>query len=389
MSSLPVISTRNIMRNKFRAVLTIFALAIAVTFFVLMQTLLEAWKVKVANAAADRLWTWHKVSLGLMLPKRYVDTVRAVPGVQVASYAFWFGGRYERMPDLFFPTIAADAANHLKVFDEIVLSDADKKRFLADRQGAIIGDQLAARTGWKVGDKITLVSSLIPGDWTFNISGINTLSRKTFDRASMMFHWEYLNAGAPEHFKDKVGFIVSKVGSASLGTTISRIIDTTFSIKDIETQTTSELAFNLSFVSIVSSFLTALDAISVIIIAIMLIILANTIGMGVRERTSEYGMMRAIGFLPKHVRRMIIGEAIVLGAVGGAIGLAVAYPLIDLVMAPFLEQNLGYFFAHVWVHTSTAVEAFLMSVLVAPFASAIPAIQAARIPVMDALRKVG
>ena len=174
--------------------------------------------------------------------------------------------------------------------------------------------------GLKVGDKVTLEGSIYPGDWTFNVSGIYTATRKSFDDSQFLFHWNYLNDSLPERRRDELGWVVSRVDAPGKGASIAQAIYSVFDQRDTQTTTMSERAMNLSFLGMFSAILTALDIVSVIILAIMMMILGNTIAMGVRERTREFAVLRAIGFTPVHVRTVIIGEAALFGVPPALVG---------------------------------------------------------------------
>jgi putative ABC transport system permease protein len=137
-----------------------------------------------------------------------------------------------------------------------------------------------------------------------------------------------------------------------------------------------------------SAILKALDIVSIIILLIMMLILGNTIAMGVRERTREYGVLKALGFSSGHVRTFVIGEALTVGVLSGALGLLLSYPIVELGMGRFLEENFGSWFPYFRLSASTAVVAVVLSVAIGALSSIIPARQAARLPVIDALRRV-
>ena len=130
--------------------------------------------------------------------------------------------------------------------------------------------------------------------------------------------------------------------SADVGVAIDRVFDD----RDIQTLSQDERSFNTSFLGMFSAVLKAMDIVSVVILVIMTLILGNTIAMGVRERTSEYGVLRAMGFLPGHVALWVVAEAVVLGAAGGAIGVALAWPLVNLIVGRYIEENMGNFFPY-------------------------------------------
>jgi len=382
------IGMRNIWRNKTRTALTVLGGSVAVIAFILLRTVIWAWNVQIEYAAKDRLATRHKVSFILQMPKRYVEEIRQVPGVTQATWANWFGARDPRHPDEFFATLAVDPESFLAVYNEASVKPEDKERWLQDRRGAMIGDVLARKLGLKVGDKITLQGTIYPGDWEFNIDGIYLATQKSLDRSQFLFHWDYVNESLNDRRKNQVGWIVSRVSKPEQSPNITAAIDKIFDEKDVQTTTMSEQAMNNSFMAMFSAILKALDIVSIIILLIMMLILGNTIAMGVRERTREYGVLKALGFSSGHVGTFVIGEALTVGVLSGALGLLLSYPIVELGMGRFLEENFGSWFPYFRLSASTAVVAVVLSVAIGALSSIIPARQAARLPVIDALRRV-
>lgn len=385
--NLVTVAARNALRNKFRTSLTILGAAVAILAFVMLRTVLVAFNVGAEYAAKDRLATRHKVSFVLPMPKNYIDTVRGVPGVKQACFANWFGGKNPKDQNDFFATLAVEDAC-LDVYDEVLITPEERQAWLADRKGAIIGDVLAKKLGVKVGDRVTLSGSIYPGDWQYNVSGIYKAARKSVDRSQFLFHWDYLNESIPERRRDKIGWITTRIDDPTKGAAISAAIDKIFDEKDVQTASMSERAMNLSFMAMLSAILTALNVVSVIILLIMMMILGNTIAMGVRERTREYGVLRAVGFTPRHIGIFILGEAVTVGLVAGLVGLAISYPIVELGMGRFLEENMGSMFPYFQIDKGTMVVAVLLAVGLSVVAAILPAIQASRLSVTDALRRV-
>jgi putative ABC transport system permease protein len=284
--------------------------------------------------------------------------------------------------------MAVESKTFFKVYDEMVVPPADMERWLGDRKGAIVGDVLAARLKVKPGDTVTLEGTIYPGTWQFNVSGIYTATRKSIDRSQFIFHYDYLNESLPERQRDQIGWMAAKIDDPSRSADISAAIDKIFDEKDVQTATMSERAMNLSFMAMMSAVLTALNVVSVIILLIMMMILGNTIAMGVRERTREYGVLRALGFEPKHVRIFIIGEAATVGLLAGFIGLVVSYPIVELGLGRWLEENMGSMFPYFRIEPATMVIAVLLSMGLSLAASLIPAYNASKLSVTDALRRV-
>jgi putative ABC transport system permease protein len=377
----------NSLRNPLRTGLTVLALAIVVVAFVLLRTVITSWNIASEHAAKDRIASRHKVSFHIMLPKRYVETIRQVPGVKAATPVTWFQGKDPRNPDYFFANFMVDPKTFVQVYDEIRMPPEHKARWLEDRQGAIVGRALARRLGLRVGDRFTLVGTLFAGDWVLNVDAIYTAARKSVDENSLMFHWDYVNETLPPQRKDQVGWVTSRVDDPGRGAEVSAAIDRVFDGYDSQTLSMSERQMNLGFLGMVSGLLRAIDAVSLIILLILTMILANTIAMGVRERTAEYGALRALGFLPRHIRFFIVGESFIIGLSAGLLGIGIALPLIDRVLGQFVEDSVGSLFPSFRVAPTTLVLAIVLSMLLGVLAGLVPAVLAGRQSVVNALRR--
>jgi putative ABC transport system permease protein len=207
-----------------------------------------------------------------------------------------------------------------------------------------------------------------------------------------MFHYDYLNdspQAVAANVKDQVGWIVSRIDDPSRSAEISKAIDDRFDERDIQTLSMSERAMNTSFIGMISAVLKAVDAVSLVILVIMVLILGNTVAMGVRERTHEYGVLRAIGFLPKHLAVFVLGEAVAVSIAGGILGIMIAYPFVQEGVGRFLEENMGAFFPFFRIDPQTIVWAMVLAALLGVIAAALPAYNASRLKVVDALRRVG
>lgn len=387
--NLASIGVRNAGRNKFRNLLTVLGVGIAILAFMLLQTVLNSWTSAAKYAAQDRVATRHKVSFVMSLPLKYAREILEVPGVTKSMHANWFGAKDPKHEKEFFATIAVQTDTFFSVYDEIEVPPEQKESWLQTKSGALVGDVLAKKLGWKVGDKVTLKGTIYPGDWEFTVSGIYTAKRRSIDRSTFWFHYDYMNDRIRERSRDKIGWIVSRIDNPAQAASIASAIDKRFEERDIQTLSQSERALNTSFLGMVSTVLKALDLVSGVILIIMLLILGNTIAMGVRERTHEYGVLRAIGFLPKHIAGFVFGEALFIGALGGAFGVLISYPLIEKGMSRFIEENMGGWFPYFRVESSTVILALLLSLLLGFLAAGIPAYRAAKLHVVDSLRRVG
>lgn len=383
---------RNVARSRFRAVMTVLGVAVAILAFVMLRTILSAWTQASEYAAKDRVVTRHKVSFIMSLPGKYLSEVEQIEGVKHAAAANWFGGKEPNHPDEFFATMAVEPESFLTVYDEVIVPEDQKAAWFASRTGALVGDALAKKMGWDVGDKVTLKGTIFSGDWSFEISGIYTASRRSIDRTSFYFHYDYLNEWSRQNYPteaDTVGWITTRIDKGANAAAVAKRIDQHFDERDVQTMSQDERAFATSFLGMISAILRALDIVSIVIMLIMMLILGNTIAMGVRERTHEYGVLRAIGFLPQHLILFVLGEAAIIGFLGGVLGLGLAYPLVEQGMGRFLEENMGNFFPYFRIPPETWGISMGLSVGLGLLAAALPAYQAAKLNVVDSLRSVG
>ncbi len=391
--SLAGLAAKNVLRNKFRAAMTILGVGVAILTFMLLRTVISAWTVGADYAAKDRVVTRHKITFVMSLPKRYVTELDGKfkgHGVKHINYNNWFGGKDPQHEREFFATIATDGKTIFDVYDEMSVPPDQKEAWLHDKQGAIVGDVLAKKLGWKVGQKVILQSGIYGGgDWEFKIDGIYTATKKSIDNSQFVFHWDYLNERARPQMKDQVGWVVSRVdgqiGAAELGILIDKLFDD----KEIQTLSQDERSFQTSFLAMFSAVLTAVNYVSIAIMLIMMLILGNTIAMGVRERVSEYGVLRAIGFLPHHIAFFVLGESMAIGTAGGAVGVLLSYPIVERGLGRWIEENMGSFFPYFRIDATMASVALGLAAVLGLVAAAIPAYQASKVSVTDALRKVG
>jgi len=382
------LAVRNLARNKFRVALTVAGVAVAIVAFLLIRTVLWAWTSGAQWAAKDRVVTRHKVTFVMALPEHYVEVVREAPHIKAVTWANWFGGKDPRHDREFFGTLAVDPDTYFTVYDEMKVPPGQLDDWKHDRQGAIVGDVLAKKLGWKLGDTVTLESGIYPGDWQFKIDGIYTTTAKSVDRSTFCFHWDYLNDALPPARRDKVGWIVSRVDDSAHVADIGVALDKRFDDADTPTLSQDERSFNASFLAMFSAILKAMNIVSGVILVIMTLILGNTIAMGVRERTGEYGVLRAIGFRPGHVALWVVGESLTLGLLGGVVGAALAWPFINYGVGRFIEENMGAFFPYFRLNTANLLLGLALAALLGAAAAAFPAWRASRLRVVDAVRRI-
>ena len=390
------LAVKNLLRNKFRTILTLVAVMVTILAFLGLRTVITSWYSGVEHSAKDRIATRNKVTFIMPLPRSFVDKVRANVdkqgqplGIKDATWANWFGGKNLQHENEFFATLATDPPSMLTVYDEITVPEDQKQAWLANRRGALVGDVLAKKFDWKPGDKVNLEGTIFPGTWEFEISGIYSATKRSVDRSTFWFHWDYLNETVKGSSKDKIGWIASRIDDPKRSAEISKKVDELFADGGDQTLSMSERQMQMSFMGMFTAVLTAIDVVSLVLLLIMMLILGNTIAMAVRERTNEYGVLRAIGFMPRHLMMFIMAESSVVAMLGGGLGVLFGYAVINKGMGPMLEENMGGFFPYFRVDPRTAVIALVLAMLLGILGAAMPAYRASKLNVVDAIRRVG
>ncbi|MBI5248958.1 MAG: FtsX-like permease family protein [Desulfomonile tiedjei] len=377
---------RNVFRHRLRATLTILGVAIAMLAFAILRTLVEAWYVGVESSAPDRLITRNKISLIYALPLAYKNRIQQVPGVTAVAYGTWYGGVYKDKKN-FFPQFAISGAGYLDMYPEFLLSDEEKKAFEKDRNAAIAGRTVVERFGWKIGDVIPLQGAIFPVNVELVLKGIYRGARKNVDQTALFFRWDYLNESfrktVPER-ADKVGWYLIRIKDPDRSAEISEEVDSLFRNSLAETLTETEKAFQMGFVAMTEAIVAAVRIISVVVIAIILIVLANTMAMTARERWSEYAVLKTLGFRPRFISVLIAGESLAISMIGGTIGALLSFPG-GMVFQKQLESFLPVF----EVTYSTILMIFLVSLVVGLFAALIPAVRVSRMGIAEGLRHIG
>jgi putative ABC transport system permease protein len=378
---------KNIFRHKLRSLLTIVGLVIAILAFGMLRTIVHAWYAGADAASATRLVTRNATSLVFPLPAYYRERLRAMNGVEGVAISNWFGGIYKDQSfENFFAQFAV-TEDLFVLYPEFVIKPNELLAWKNDRRGTIVGRQLADKYGFKVGDTIPLKGAIYPGDWEFVVSGIFEPRDPTTVTRQMYFHWEYLN----EVMKKKsprraefAGVFVVQIADGSRAAELSQVIDSEFRNSLAETLTETEKAFQLGFVAQMDAIVTAIRIVSFVVIVIIFAVVANTMAMTARERLAEYATLKALGFSPGFVAGLIIGESILLTALGGGLGILLTFPA-----ASAFKMVVGTMFPIFTVTGDTVAMQAAAALLVGVLAGLLPSIRASRVKIVDGLRYVG
>src|SRR5436190_4099696 len=376
---------KNLMRRKIRTIFTLLSIFVAFVLFGYLMAVRAAFNLGVELTGADRLMVLNKISLIMPLPGSYMEKVRAIGGVKDVTHANWFGGYFQETRNQF-PNLAVDAESWLRMYSEFQVPEDQKKAWLADRQGAIVGAATMKRFGWKVGERIPLQATIYRRPdglaWEFNISGVYDSPVKGTDKTQLFFHYEYLNEVLRStRFGNQVGWLVVRVNDPEQAPAVGKKIDALFANSSTETKTDSEKNFVAGWAKQIGNISLITQLIAAAAIFMMLLVTANTMAQSIRRRTSDVAVLKTRGFSDGRVLSMVLMESCFLALVGGGAGLAVGWFLVSL------GDPTGSYLLRFRVPGADLLVGVAIVIALGFAAGAVPAWQAGRLRIVDALRR--
>lgn len=377
---------RNVFRHRLRSGLTILGVIVAMLAFGMLRTLVDAWYAGVGAASANRLITRNKISLIYSLPLAYRNKILQVGGVTGIGHGTWYGGVYKDKKN-FFAQFAVSGMDYLNLYPEFLISDAEKTAFQHERNAAVAGRKLVERFGWKLGDVIPLQGTIYPGNIELVLRGIYHGARNNVDETALFFRWDYLNEllrkSSPDR-ADRTGWYLIHIKDADRAAEISEEVDSLFRNSLAETLTETEKAFQMGFVAMTDAIVGAIQVISVVVIGIILMVLANTMAMTARERSVEYAVMKTLGFRPPFIFSLIAGESVAIALIGGIVGAILSFPTGEI-----FQRQLQSFLPIFEIKPSTLLLMIVASIFIGLTAALPPALRACRMGIAEGLRHVG
>ena len=370
-------------RSKTRTLLTLLSVVAAFLLFGMLDSVRVAFNAGGQVSGANRMITMSRLSITQMLPYSLDAQIRAVPNVKQAAFAAWFGGIY-RDPKNFFANFSV-SPNYLDLYPEFKLPDAQKKAWLADQRGAIVGESLAKRHGWKIGDTIPLQATIFPtkgsNNWQFTLRGIYVVEdpKQKGQENVLFFHWKYFDE-ANDYVKGRVGWFIVQSANADGADRMAQAIDALSANSDHETKTQTEQAFNQSFAKQFADIGLIVTAIMGAVFFTLLLLTGNTMAQAVRERIPELAVLKTIGFSNRSVLWLVLAESILLVVLGGLIGLG-----ISALIMPAVSAASGGAIQLPSLPGSTWAMGVGLAVLIGAVVGLLPALRGMRLNIVDAL----
>jgi putative ABC transport system permease protein len=378
----------SLFRRKLRTILTLVSIVAAFLLYGLLDAVRTSFTQAGQSAnGAQRLQTGSKLSFIQLLPQSLEARMAQVPGAKTVTYANWFGGAYQDPHNQVFSF--AVAPNYLDVYPEMSVSDAHRKAFADSRTGVLIGEGLAERFHWKVGDRIPMQSTIFPDksgskNWTFDVAGIiHSTDKKAngfFDQL-LLLHWTYFDETTPYN-RGGVGWYVTHVADAKQADSVAKAIDALSTNSDHETKTMTEQAAMSSWMKQLADIGLIVSSIMGAVFFTLMLLSGNTMMQAVRERTGELAVLKTIGFTSASVLSMVLAESVLLLVLGGVIGIALAEPLI-----PMITHASNGMLSLAPVSAASWMVGIALMLGIGVVVGALPAWSAMRLNIVDALAR--
>ena len=371
-------------RSKTRTALTLLSVVAAFLLFGLLDSVRVAFTSGGGVAGADRLVVSSRLSLTQMLPLNLEQKIASTSGVKRVAYAAWFGGIYKD-PRNFFPNFSV-SENYLSLYPEYVISDAQMKAWQNDRTGAIVGESLARKFGWKIGDTIPLQATIFPqkdgsNAWPLTLRGTFVVAddKKKGEENQLLFHWKYFDE-ANQYVNGQVGWYMVKLDNVDHATRVAKAIDAISENSDRETKSQTEQAFNQSFLKQFADIGFIVTAIMGAVFFTLLLLTGNTMAQAVRDRVPELAILKTLGFTNGSVMALVMAESVLLVVLGGLIGMGLA-----AIMVPVLAALTGGALPVGAIPAETWAMGLALMVGIGLVVGALPSLRAMRLKIVDAL----
>jgi putative ABC transport system permease protein len=376
----------NLRRRKVRTVFTLLSIVVAFVLFSYLAAVRVAFSAGVDVAGADRLFTTHKTSIIQPLPASYQSEIAQVPGVVAVTHASWFGGIYQDANKGFQGVFQApiDPESYLAMYSEFKVPEDQKRAWIADREGVLVGITTANHYGWKIGDRVPIQGTFWrkkdgSTSWEFNVRGIYT-GAKGIDTTQFLFHYDYFDE-ARQYGKGLVGWYVVRIADPAKTAELCKKIDGLFENSPAETKTVTEKALAQGFADQIGDIGSIIQWILSAVFFTLLLVTGNTIAQSVRERTSELAVLKTVGFSDARVLALVLAESGLIAIVGGGAGLTIG------AIAVGAGDPTHGFLPIFYFPTRDMILGVVFVMLLGVVAGILPAIQAMRLRIVDALRR--
>ncbi|MGN6085667.1 ABC transporter permease [Trinickia sp.] len=368
-------------RKKVRTSLSLLSIMIAFLLFGMLQGVNSAFKETIERSNVNRLVVTNRISITENLPYAYMQQIEALPGVERVSHESWFGPYYQD-PKNFIAAFPVEPEREFPAHPEYQVPADQLAALEHTRDGAIVGAHLAAKYGWKIGDRIPLHSTIWVkaadgnSDWDFDIVGLYQDPADRSREDAMFFNYKYFDE-ARSFAKGTVGWYIVVVKDPSQSAVVAKEIDDRFANSPDETKTQTEKEFQQSFMKQIGDINLIVTYILFAVFFALLFAVGSTVMQAVREQVPELAVLKTLGFSDTRMLVLVLVQSLTLCVVAALLGLGLAE-----LMFPGLRNTLGV----VKLPPTVILEGVLMAALLAVATGIVPAWRAKRLVIVEALR---
>ncbi len=378
----PLISAA-LRRHRVRTILTMASVMIAFLLFGLLQALNHAFYGGVKTADRRALVTTSALSMIEPLPRADAAQIAAMRDVAQVAYEVWIGAYYQHQNQVLFAIAVSPKRFLAEHTRELALTEAQRKAWLGDRRGALIGNLVARTYHWKVGEIVPLRSNIWvhpngTNTWPVKIEDIFHSKSRALEEG-VFLHYRYWNGGLNK--PNMIGAIRIEVDHFSELAAVAHRIDARFANSPYPTRTASARTFIKHFIDQTVDIGVIVQDILIAVFFTMLLVTANTLARSVRERSSEIAVLRTQGYSHQLIFALILTEALVVVLTGGIAGLLLATLLVQV-----LHTLLAEFLPTLALTLKSDLDGLGLMLAFAGLSALLPVFQVQRLRIVDALR---
>lgn len=198
------------------------------------------------------------------------------------------------------------------------------------------------------------------------------------------FHWDYLNEA--QGHPDKAGAFLLRAQTEEDVPRLMQAIDHQFRNGEMETRTQPMGQWVLDFLAMIGNVKLIVLSISAAMVFAILLVVANTMGMSIRERTPELAILRVLGFQPRQLLWLLAAESLVISLVGALVGCLAAGIAFACIRGYRIGGAMGM---HIQVDVVTVGLVLCVALGISLSSTLLPAYRALGGSIAQALRFVG
>ena len=373
-----------LIRKRLRTFLTIMSMFIAFVLYGSLNTLSGLFTGSIEGLSAETVMVMPRYEMLGKLPYSHVNYIEKLDGVQEVMYMdVLISDSIESMME---GVAYAVSPNFFKVYERFETTEEAELALWNTPNATIVGQLMADQKGLRIGDRLNTESSSLNIDgtnnWSFEVVGFYTAKQIKGDELGAIINWPAFDE-ARMNEKGTLSMIMVKASSPEAGETISKQIDEQFINSSYATRSGPESMVAVEMAGEIADVELIVNSILLSVFFTILLVSSNTLAQSIRERTSDIGVLKCLGYKDNTIFFAVILEAVTIcfsAVLLGLLATAFIIPAIEIMSGGMLEDTVS-------ISIEIVLGGFLIGLLIAFMSAAVPAYQALRLRVVDALRE--